>query len=76
MTGSRSAKTSHQIALAIERRRTLPAELLAKPYLDFMHPADRDSTLAEAQNFTGGVDTIEGIAQRAERCAAGPIPSP
>lgn len=33
-------------------------ELLAKPYLDFIHPADRDSTLAEAQSLTAGVDTI------------------
>jgi len=33
-------------------------ELLAKPYLDFIHPDDREPTLAEAQKLTTGAQTI------------------
>lgn len=34
------------------------AELLAKPYLDFIHPDDIESTIAEAQKLTTGRETI------------------
>jgi PAS domain S-box-containing protein len=34
------------------------AELLARPYLDFVHPEDRERTLAEAQKLTAGADAI------------------
>ena len=33
-------------------------ELLAKPYLDFIHPDDIEPTIAEAQNLTTGIETI------------------
>jgi two-component system sensor histidine kinase/response regulator len=33
-------------------------ELLASPYLDFIHPADREATIAEASKLATGVDTI------------------
>jgi PAS domain S-box-containing protein len=33
-------------------------ELLAKPYLDFVHPDDRESTIAEAGNLAHGGETI------------------
>ena len=31
-------------------------ELLAQPYLDFVHPDDREATIAEAQKLSNGVD--------------------
>jgi len=34
------------------------AELLARPYLDFVHPDDRDATLVEAGRLTRGADAI------------------
>ncbi len=34
------------------------AELLTQPYLDFVHPEDRETTIAEAQKLTTGTDTI------------------
>ncbi len=34
------------------------AELLARPYLEFVHPDDRESTLAEAAKLTTGAVTI------------------
>lgn len=33
-------------------------ELLAVPYLDFVHPDDRESTLAEAKKLTEGVSVV------------------
>lgn len=33
-------------------------ELLAKPYLEFVHPDDRSSTIAEAQKISMGAYTI------------------
>jgi PAS domain S-box-containing protein len=33
-------------------------ELLARPYLDFVHPDDRDATLAEASKIAGGFETV------------------
>jgi PAS domain S-box-containing protein len=33
-------------------------EMLAEPYLSFVHPADRERTLAEAQKIGMGVDTV------------------
>src|SRR5207244_12739402 len=33
-------------------------ELLARPYLEFVHPDDRASTVTEAQNLTAGAETI------------------
>ncbi len=33
-------------------------ELRTKPYLDFVHPDDRESTIAEATELSQGVDTI------------------
>jgi PAS domain S-box-containing protein len=33
-------------------------ELLARPYLEFVHPDDREATRAEAQKIAGGADTI------------------
>ena len=33
-------------------------ELMARPFLDFVHPDDRESTLAEVAKLAGGVDTI------------------
>ena len=33
-------------------------ELCAAPYVDFVHPDDRDATLAEAARLTAGMDTI------------------
>jgi PAS domain S-box-containing protein len=33
-------------------------ELLSHPYLDFVHPADRDATIAEASKIAGGFETI------------------
>jgi PAS domain S-box-containing protein len=34
------------------------AELLAKPYLDFIHPDDLEPTIAEASKISTGLDTI------------------
>ncbi len=34
------------------------AELLGKPYLEFVHPDDQEATIAEAQKLTTGVDAI------------------
>ena len=34
------------------------AELLSRPYLDFVHPDDRDATIAEAGRLTTGSDTV------------------
>jgi PAS domain S-box-containing protein len=33
-------------------------ELMAAPYLDFVHPGDRDATIAEAQKIAYGHDTV------------------
>jgi len=33
-------------------------ELLASPYIDFVHPEDRESTFAESRQLTAGVETI------------------
>ncbi len=33
-------------------------ELLARPYVDFVHPEDRESTIAEAKKLTTGLDTV------------------
>jgi PAS domain S-box-containing protein len=33
-------------------------ELVSAPYLDFVHPDDREKTVAEAKRLTTGVDTI------------------
>jgi PAS domain S-box-containing protein len=33
-------------------------ELLARPYLEFVHPDDREATQAEAQKIAAGADTI------------------
>ena len=33
-------------------------ELMARPYLDFIHPDDRQATLAEAQKIASGADVI------------------
>src|SRR5215467_11347336 len=35
-----------------------PAEMTAAPFLDFVHPDDRLSTVAEVQKLAAGVDTI------------------
>ena len=35
------------------------AELLSKPYLEFVHPDDRAATIAEAQRLIEGAETIE-----------------
>ena len=34
------------------------AELIARPYLDFVHPDDRDATIAEAGRLATGMDTV------------------
>ncbi len=34
------------------------AELLSRPYLDFVHPADREATVAEASHIASGRSTI------------------
>ena len=33
-------------------------ELVAKPFIEFIHPEDRESTIAAAQNITHSVDAI------------------
>src|SRR5215510_8139942 len=33
-------------------------ELLSRPFIEFVHPDDRDSTLAEAKSVTSGRDTL------------------
>ena len=35
-----------------------PEELLSKPWLDFVHPEDREATIAEGKKLASGVDTI------------------
>ena len=44
-------------------------ELLAKPYLEFVHPEDRSATIAEAQKLEAGCETIE--LQNRYRCRDG-----
>lgn len=44
-------------------------ELLSRPYIDFIHPDDRDATLAEAQKLTQGHTTISF--ENRYRCADG-----
>ena len=34
------------------------AELLARPYMEFIHPEDREATMAEAGKIATGLDTI------------------
>ncbi len=33
-------------------------ELLSRPYLEFVHPADREATVAEASKLAGGADVV------------------
>jgi PAS domain S-box-containing protein len=33
-------------------------EMLAEPFLSFVHPADRERTLAESQKLVAGIDTV------------------
>jgi PAS domain S-box-containing protein len=35
------------------------AELMARPYMDFVHPDDRPATIAEAEKLTQGVNVIQ-----------------
>jgi PAS domain S-box-containing protein len=44
-------------------------ELLSHPYLDFVHPEDRDATIAEANNLAAGQDTF--IFENRYRCKDG-----
>ncbi len=44
-------------------------ELLAKPYLDFVHPDDREATLAEAAKLAAGCETVSF--QNRYRCKDG-----
>jgi len=34
------------------------AELMARPYIDFIHPEDREATLAESQKISAGAEVI------------------
>jgi PAS domain S-box-containing protein len=45
-------------------------ELLARPYVDFVHPQDREATIAEAQKLATGVHTISF--ENRYRCKDGP----
>ncbi len=36
-------------------------ELLARPFLEFVHPEDRDKTLAELQSLSEGVPTVRFV---------------
>ena len=44
-------------------------ELLSHPYVDFVHPEDRDATIAEANNLAAGQDTF--IFENRYRCKDG-----
>jgi PAS domain S-box-containing protein len=44
-------------------------ELLSHPYVDFVHPEDRDATIAEAKNLAAGQDTF--IFENRYRCKDG-----
>jgi eukaryotic-like serine/threonine-protein kinase len=44
-------------------------EMLAEPYVSFVHPADRERTIAEAQKISTGEDT--GVFENRYRCKDG-----